>query len=246
MPMKRLLHLKRSGTRTRRNLSRLFLVEITGVAGAGKSTLTDLLTQGTGYTRAEFIQTRNPAHLLYVARSLRRLAPILVSNLIRKPRLSWADFKLMVYVTEWHRFLTRHRAHSGGVLLLDQGPIYALVRLRAQQRGIATSRSFLQWSEEMTAVWAATLSAVIWLDAPDDVLRSRIDERAKSHALKGEPMEESYLFIARYRTLFEAAHRNLELLGGPKLLRFATGNTPPQSVADRIRSILAVQMEEES
>lgn len=219
--------------------SQPFLVEIIGVAGAGKSTLTRTLCDGNrGYQRAEFIHTRKPVHLSYVARCLPRLMPILVANLHRKPRLSWADFKLMVYVTEWRRLLFRRQEYSSGVTLLDQGPMYALVRLKAQDRGVMTGRYFQRWWEQMVLIWIDTLSAVVWLDAPDAVLQARIDERTQEHAVKGEALEVGRQFISRYRVLFDAILHDIELPGGPKLLRFDTSDKSPELIAAELRSVL--------
>ena len=224
----------------RRAISRPFLVEITGVAGAGKSTLTRTLCNGAGdFHRGAFIHTRTPSHLMYVARSIPRLLPILIANLTRKPRLSWPDFKLLVYVTEWSRFLGRQAEYRHGVVLLDQGPMYALVRLKMQGRGVASSPSFLRWWNEMLAMWTNTLSAIVWLDAADGVLQTRIQERAQAHTMQGEPEELGREFIARYRVAFEASLRDIGEEEEPRLLRFDTSDTSTDLVAAEIRRALA-------
>ncbi len=214
------------------------LVEIAGVAGAGKSTLTGLLCGGSGeYRRAEFIRTRKLGHLVYVARSIPRLLPILAANTLARPRLNWADFKLMVFVTQWHRFLNRRP--SVGTVVFDQGPIYALVRLEAQERAVARHPAFRRWWEEMLTLWTGTLDTIVWLDAPDAVLRSRIEERTQSHHVKGETVDASLAFISRYRSLFVGVLDRCAVAGRPRLLRFDTGVTSAQGVAAEIRSELS-------
>ena len=154
------------------------LVEIAGVAGAGKSTLARRLSRGEGDVRVgDFIHTRTPAHLRYVVHSLPRIAPILAGTLGPGPRLSWPEAKLLVYVTEWHRFLCSRAEYEGGVTLLDQGPLYALVRLKAQGKNVTGRAAFERWWNEMLEQWASHLDLVVWLDAPDAVLWERINGR---------------------------------------------------------------------
>lgn len=197
------------------------LVEILGVAGAGKSTLSAALCAHDHYRRGAFIRTRRPAHLAHALRGLPRLLPVLAANVVRRPRLSWPDVKLMAYVTAWDRFLRRRYAGIDGVVVLDQGPIYALVRLRAQDRGVTTTRAFQRWWDTMLSRWLRTLTAVVWLDAPDAVLRARIDQRPQAHTVKGAG-EVGLQFITRYRRLFGQVLDRIAAAGAPAVRRFDT------------------------
>lgn len=219
-----------------------YLVEVAGVAGSGKSTLTRLLCdRDRRYVRAEFIHTRTPSHLGYLARSIPRLLLIVGANLVRKPRLSWADFKLMAYVTEWRRFLCSRSEYRGRIVLMDQGPIYALVRLKAQNKGVSSSPSFLRWWNEMASSWTDALDAIVWLDAADETLRRRIDERTQSHAVKGGSAELSEQFISRYRLLFDELFDLVDRPGGPKLMPFDTSDLLPERIVADVHLLLAGQ-----
>ena len=220
------------------------LVEVTGVAGAGKSTLTrHLLHATTDGTLAEFIHTRTPRHLAHVAHSIPHLMPILAGNLIRAPRLSWADFKLLAYVTEWDRFLDRSLTDRPGITLLDQGPIYALVRLKAQAKGVTRGASFARWWSGSIERWAGELDVVVFLDASDRVLWERINGRSQPHRTKGEPGDVGREFIARYRRLFEEALGRLDVPGGPEILRFDTSATAGKRIAAEVAPILTARAE---
>ncbi len=228
-----------SNAESGRTIRSPFLVEITGVAGAGKSTLTSALTvDHEGYQLAEFIHTRRPTHLFHAIRSIPRLLPVVISGLVRKPRMSWADVKLMAYVTGWGRYLDRQPEYSEGVVLLDQGPIYALVRLKAKGLGAASSTYFRRWWSEMLMQWGSALSLIVWLDAANNVLQERIDERAQSHAIKGESGETGQQFIMRYRELFKEVFRDIEKQGMVELLRFDTGDTSADEIGARITRVI--------
>ncbi len=215
-------------------------IEILGVAGAGKSTLAARLAGGAGVEMAEFIHTRRPSHLLEVVRAIPRLFPILSAGLVRSPRISWPEWKLLVYVTRWRSFLER-RTPSGTVLLFDQGPLYALVRLEAEGKPFTTRPAFERWRDEMVEGWADELSLVIFLDAPDAVLWDRINVRLQDHKAKGEEAKEGLRFIARYRRSFESLLGTVEALGGPQVVRFDTGSTTAAEIAERVDAVLGRQ-----
>ncbi len=217
-----------------------FLVEILGVAGAGKSTLTSLLqTKSPGYTRAEFIETREPSHLIHVIRVLPRLLPILGAGALRGSLPSWPDFKLIAYVTGWDRLLLRRPEYASGVVLLDQGPIYALVRLKAKGLAVAETRSFQRWWSKRLERWAEVLSLVVWVDAPDETLSARIQGRAQSHAMKTESTDERVRFFGIYRAQFNEIARRLGALGRPDVWHFDSDKASAEAIASRIHSVLA-------
>jgi len=220
--------------------SRPYLVEVSGVAGAGKSTLVRRICEADGnWRRAAFINARTPRHLVYIARTLPRVFPILIRNLGPRPRLSWADFKLLVYVSGWDRFFDRTPEYRGGITALDQGPVYALVRLKAQGKRVTSSAVFERWWNDMIELWADELAAVIYLDASDQVLWDRINGRAQAHTMKGEPAGVGQAFIARYRQLFEEILDRLDRPGGPSILRLDTSATSAQQLATDIQQNLA-------
>lgn len=213
-------------------------VEILGVAGAGKSTLAALLARGTGVEEAAFIHARQPSHLAQMVRGTPRLLPVLVGGLMRTPRISWPEFKLLVYVTRWRLFLRRSTAPRGVALLFDQGPVYALVRLKAEGKPFTTRPAFERWSEEMLEGWAGELTGLVFLDAPDAVLWNRINERPQGHKQKGEEATTGLDFIARYRRSFEDVLRRVEELGGPRVLRFDTGTATAAQIAEKVKPLL--------
>jgi hypothetical protein len=152
--------------------------------------------------------------------------------------MSWAEFKLMVYVTRWRSVLRRETRRNGSITVLDQGPIYALVRLKAEGKPFTTTPAFARWWDAMLRRWARELDVVIWLDAPDEVLRARIDGRPQLHKEKGRRVDEAQHFFSRYRLSFEGALSTMEALGTPEVLRYDTERTTTAQLASTIQPLL--------
>lgn len=213
-------------------------VEILGIAGSGKSTLASLLARGPGFEMAGFIHARRPAHLLQIVRGIPRLLPILARGLTSSPRISWPECKLLVYVSRWGRVLSRQAPPAGTTLVFDQGPLYAIVRLQAEAKPFTARRAFAAWREKALERWANELDGVVWLDAPDDVLWGRINERPQGHKQKGDEAEAGHRFIARYRRTFEDVIRRVEELGGPQVIRFDTSVASATQIAEKVKPLL--------
>jgi cytidylate kinase len=212
-------------------------VEILGVAGSGKSTVARSLTSAPPFERAGFIHAREPAHLVEIVRSVPTLWTIIRDGL-RPPRITWPEIKLLVYVSRWDPVLSRRLHPENTVLVFDQGPLYALGRLEAEARPFSTRPAFRSWRGDMLARWAERLSTVIWLDAPDQVLWRRINERTQDHRSKGASEEEGIRFIRRYRRTFDILLGEVEDLGGPRVVRLDTSELSREDVAEAARSAL--------
>jgi hypothetical protein len=212
-------------------------IEILGVAGAGKSTLATHLAAEPGFEMAPFIHARRPADLFLILRTIPRLLPILSAGLTHAPRISWRECKLLVYVTRWAPVLRRRRPQTDTVLLLDQGPLYAIVRLMAEAKPFTGRRSFTSWKGEMLDRWSTELSHVIWLDAPDAVLWSRINERDQDHLQKGGRAEAGRRFFSSYRSAFEGIVPIVEAKGDVRTLRFDTSTTTVAEIVEGVRAV---------
>lgn len=213
--------------------SRTRLIEIVGVAGAGKSTLTHSLERRYGWQIADFLHTRARAHWPYVAHSLPSVLGIVARSTTNRPALSWDEVKLAVYVSEWNRFL-RSNHHQPGVLVLDQGPIFALACLLWGQKPVTRTAAFARWLGEMVDRWSVELDALVLLEAPDRVLLDRIDNREQRHDAKGRAERDALDLLDGHRAAYArllglVAHR-----GRPPVLRFDTSVRSATEVADEI------------
>jgi shikimate kinase len=213
-------------------------MEIAGVAGAGKSTLARALVDRYPDCRvADSLHTRLPAHWPYVAHSVQSVLPLIAATARSRPALSWDEIKFAVYVSEWDRYLRRE--HREGLVVLDQGPIFALARLLWGQKPVTRSEPFRAWVSTMVLRWSFELDVIVWLDAPDHALHERIGSREQRHEAKGRPTREVLELLGTHRQAYRSVLESIARLGAPPVLRFDTSRMSPPEIADAVDGALA-------
>lgn len=214
-------------------------IEIVGVAGTGKSTLARALAdRSSGNRIADSLHTRTRAHWAYVAHSLPVVLPLIARSARARPALDWEETKFIVYVTEWRRFLRGDSRDDSGLLILDQGPLFALARLLWGRKPVTATREFERWLDEQVAGWSLELDAIVWLVAPEEVLFERINERGQEHEAKGRSLHECLDVLSAHQNAYEALSERLEALGRPPILRFDTSLMSSTRIAEEVARVL--------
>lgn len=200
------------------------LVELAGPAGAGKTTLVDLLREQQPATRLGL-----PVDRAAVLLGLATAAPVLARARLASGGRWWtvAEQRSIGYLVAWQRPAGRRTAVS---TLLDHGPTFRLAALRADGPPMSQTPAFRHWWLETAVAWGLLLDTVVWLDAPDDVLIERIRERSRGHRVKGASADEARLFLARHRAAYDAT---LDLLNrtGARVIRVDTSTAPASVLA---------------
>jgi broad-specificity NMP kinase len=215
------------------------VAEIVGPAGAGKSTLTKVLRERDRSMRTGLSVWGLPPTLLCLNALLS--LPRFVGLYRSRGRIRRDEVKLIVRLSALHQLLGRESSKSYRTLLLDEGTIFALVKLLAfgdnakgNRNGNGRSNHLDAWTQSLLSRWASRLDAVIWLDAPDEVLAERIRTRGKAHRVKDKSDAEIFAFLARYRDSYERVISELTARHGLKVIRFSTEHQSLEEMADQI------------
>jgi hypothetical protein len=157
-------------------------VELFGPPGCGKSSLLSALERREeGFTAFRLRDSAGPPELV---RSLLRTAGPFASQAFRFSSRRWYRWFLMVQL-EAHWEGLRRRSRGSEVTVLDQGPLYLMTILNRSVRHSAggVSLRFERYWEATLDRYGTEIQVVVALDAPDEVLQSRVLERGTPHPL---------------------------------------------------------------
>jgi hypothetical protein len=124
------------------------------------------------------------------------------------------------------------------VLILDEGPVFALAWLEVVGRVPVRDRRFARWRQRQLERWVRTLDLVVWLNAPDDTLAARIRSRGKPHPLKHAPDDVLHPFLCAYRRAYEGIIAGLTTRWGPRVLAVDAARESAEEIALRVTAVL--------
>lgn len=194
----------------------LHVVELVGTAGAGKTSLLEALANSGVTIRAGF-RLRKHWHVLPAF----ALVPTFVA--LHRPfrGVLWKEMKRITYLATLRHRLQEQRKGSRPVVL-DEGPVYMLARLRVLGGNRLSGPGFDRWWRETIRQWAHSLDLIVWLDASDPVLRDRVRNRVQSHGVKQLGDQAVDAFMARYRAAYSEVIGALVEARGPEVLTVRT------------------------
>jgi len=227
-------------------MQRPFLImELVGPAGAGKTTLSRVLThRNPMFQIGSDIELRKTKYVTVILRNTISLLPIFLRQLRNGRWFTWDEIKALVYLEGWPGVLRQEAANGDTTILLDHGPVFKLATLNEFGPEKLKTDGFEIWWNNKFHQWASTLDIVIWLDAPDPVLEKRINLRDQRHTVKGKTESEVVHFLARYRKSYEQILAKLRTDDGhgPHLLQFDTSRTSIEQIADEILSAMNISV----
>jgi hypothetical protein len=221
---------------TRRNgASRPVIVELVGPAGVGKSALADRLLAHHDVVRASVWNLPRALLLESAARSL----PLLLRVCLVTRSVPREEIKQIVRLNALRLFVAR-RVTRARVVVLDEGPVFALSWLRVFGHPRFQNGRVEPWWQATYAAWAAILDRLVLLDAPEPVLTSRIRGRHKpADVFRDMTDAEIRDLVRRYRAAFDRVLGGLARAGGPPPVTLATTETTPERLGDALLDLLA-------
>jgi hypothetical protein len=144
------------------------------------------------------------------------------------------EMKRMIYLESLADLLSRPAPPGREAIVLDEGPVYFLARLRVYGADEVGRAGFAAWWPGAVARWASVLHLLVWLDAPDSVLAGRIRARSQRHRTQVLPEAEVGAFLAGYRTEYTALLEELTRQGPVDVISARTDQEPVESIARRV------------
>lgn len=148
----------------------------------------------------------------------------------------------MVYLKAWHFIIRKNMSIKNKVIILDHGPIFRLAFLDEFGPKFTRNLYYKKWWSNVSEVWQTTLDAIVWLDAPDDILFKRIQSRKRWHEIKEEPKEVAYSYLNRYRKSCEKIISGMS--NDLKLLEFDTMKNNPDQITDKVMNFIDLMKKE--
>lgn len=182
------------------------IVELVGVAGAGKTTLAQALSRRNRqilicdqpyYRRAIYI----PYFALHSLTMMPTFLRVLHRNDMIKlsPRLAvW-----MINLSGWHRILKWQVKLYNATCIMDRGPISMMAEILFHFPYALHDKFFAKWWGRMLSIWKASLDLVVWLDAEDQTLITRVRQRRGWHMIMDLSEEGAIMFTQTYRTIYQ-------------------------------------------
>ncbi len=190
-----------------RRADRPLAVELAGLAGAGKSSIAGALVELDPALRAR-PRVSWWRHLT----SVPPLVPTFVSLHWPLRRVLGKEMKRLLRLRALHRLAEETKDCE--ILVFDEGPVYLLARILVFGGKNIQTRGFERCWRRAVATWAATLDAIVWLEAPDDVLAPRLRSRPE-HPFGDADDRTVAALLRAYRQAFSRVIAELTAAGGP-------------------------------
>jgi len=226
----------------------MFVVELVGLAGVGKTTLTTALLAAAPTVLGSWqLRQQLPLSQLNLAWHALMLTFYFMPTYLRHwPRHRWftaTEMRSLCYLAAWPRALAERKGQDV-VQLMDLGPIFRLVFLTEFGTSLTQSDQFNAWRHRQITQWRELINVIIMLDAPDEVLQERIDGREKAHVAKAQSITQNLAFYQRYRAGYQEVIANLcrsqENGRAPMLLHFDTSQSSVDEIVTELLKTLKI------
>ncbi len=216
----------------RSKAARPVVVELVGPAGSGKSALAQRLSAQPGAVRASVWNLPRPLIFEGALRSL----PALVGLCWGTRSVSWPILAQVMRLGAL-RLLLRRRLRHTRLVVLDEGPVFALSWVCVFGPAALGNGRTERWWRRRAAEWAPLLDRVVLLDTPDPILMGRLRGRSKrDDELRDFTDREIVDLAAAYRAAF--AHVLRHLAPGDRVVTLPTDDASLDRLVGAVGTVL--------
>jgi deoxyadenosine/deoxycytidine kinase len=185
----------------------LIIIEVIGLAGAGKSTLTRAMFETIPNNLGSYRLAKARSTIRILLSIFRALPLILIQGKTRIGIKQW--YWLGHFEASIHDLNRRSQIEGCQVLILDQGPIFEFIAIKRYLLSGRYGDYLASVYFKLLQKFYASIDAVVYLQAPDSVLLERVMSRHSSHLLKNMNVDEQRnqmaFYRAEYNNIFSAA-----------------------------------------
>ena len=150
--------------------------------------------------------------------------------------VSWNLVSQVVRLNALRLLVQRHRREAG-LVVLDEGPVFALSWLCVFGPPRLTNGPAEPWWRKRGAEWTRLIDRVVLLDAPDPILTGRIRGRRKQDDVFRDFTDRQIIELAAaYRAAFAHVLRHLAPAG--RVVTLSTEHRSPDQLAHGLASAL--------
>lgn len=219
-------------------IKRAKVIELVGLAGAGKSTIARTLARSSSrVVVGKEPYFRRASDIPYLAWGALALLPTFLrlnsgtggGGWSRKQNLIW-----MVTLLAWQQRLRHSTPRGERLVVLDQGPVYLLMMLHLLGPEALRGPDFEIWWSGVCGECSELLDTVIWLDAADASLVERIRARDRWHGVKEKSDNDAFEYFERCRSSFRHVLLSVSNNGHPRVLELDTTHTGVDEIVERL------------
>lgn len=194
-------------------LHRGLIIELIGLAGVGKSTLSRNLRINFPTTIQEFPpSTWKLSCAPFYIKNVLSLTPIITGFTLQNFKgFTRREIAFMALLNGWDEVLRKKTENSDKVIIIDQGAISCMAYLQVRSPYYFQNSNTQKWWLKMYDHWAQTIDMIVWLSAPNSTLIHRIKTRNQVHGLQNISEQNGEATLKRYYLAYESIIKILSM-----------------------------------
>ena len=210
------------------------IIELAGVAGAGKSSLLKAMMQRNGKIRS-FPVPPKTVYLPFLLKMYSTWLPLFLGKFRGSRWFTWQEIRNMAYLETWLSFI-RSKSRGEEYYVLDPGFVHWLASLDRFGPEITKHVQYRRWWKDKYEQWSQVADAIIWMDAPEELCLQRVLSRDEWHELKDVPREDALSELKGYRESYGKIVPEIESKYPNKVLYFRSDQTSTEQIAAQLFS----------